>query len=132
MNLREQAEADLAVTLEDIKGFGLPVILIDPDGNIIDKSANEPTEELTGQILYDTVVVRPETGLETVIPDPVVTLRRSSLSRVPGAGEKWMCIIPKDPSTTAPKVLHLVSRAPQDGRSIGFIRLYLTKITKTQ
>lgn len=132
MNLRVQAEEDLAETLEDPDGFGLPVVLIAPDGTIIDKSANDPTEDLTGQILYDTVVTNPETGLDMIAHNPVVTLRRSSLSRVPAPGEKWGVRIPITPDPAAAKVLHMVERAPQDGGSIGFQRLYLTKAVETQ
>jgi hypothetical protein len=130
VNLRVQAEDDLYDTLEDPDGWGLPVVLIDPDGAIIDKSANNPTEDLTGQILYDTTVVNPETGLDMIVHKPVVTLRRSSLSRIPVAGEKWMVKIPEIPDPTATKVLHKVERAPEDGKAIGFIRLYLTRATE--
>ena len=132
MNLRVQAEEDLADTLEDPDGFGLPIVLIAPDGTIIDKSANDPDEDLTGQILYDTVVTNPETGLDMIAHNPVVTLRRSSLSRVPAAGEKWGVRIPITPDPAAATVLHMVERAPQDGGSIGFLRLYLTKAVETQ
>ena len=130
MNLRVQVEADLEQTLEDPGGWGLPVVLIDPDGTIIDKSLNNPTEDLTGQILYDTTVVNPESGLDMIVHKPVITLRRSSLSRVPVAGEKWMVRIPETPDPSAAKILHRVERAPEDGKSIGFIRLYLTRATE--
>ena len=126
MNLRVQAEQDLHDTLEDSAGWGLPVVLIDPDGNRIDKSANNPEEDLSGQILYDTTVVNPETGLDMIVHKPVITLRRSSLSRIPAAGEKWMAEIPEIPDPTAAKVLHRVERAPEEGKAIGFIRLYLS------
>lgn len=127
MNLREQIETDLADTLEDPDGYGLPVVLIDPDGNIYDKSANDETQDLSGQILYDTTRADPDTGLDIIIHQPVVTLRRSSLSRVPVAGEKWMVRIPETPDPSAVKTTHGIERAPEDGKSIGFIRLYLTK-----
>jgi len=118
MNLREQAEADLAATLEDPGDWGLPVILISPDGEI---------QELYGQIVYDTRRFDPEIGMDVVVHQPVVTLRRSSLIRVPAAGEKWAVRIPELPSSTAAKITHAIERAPEGGKSIGFIRLYLTK-----
>jgi len=128
MNLREQAESDLFDTLEDQEtGFGLPVVLIAPDGTKQDKSANDPTLDLSGQILYDTLVVDPQSGLEMVIHKPVISLRRSSLDQIPVAGEGWGVMIPETPDRTATKVLHTIERAPEDGKSIGFIRLYLTR-----
>lgn len=119
MNLRVQIEEDLALTLESPDDYGLPVKLIDPDGGI---------QELNGQVLYDTKVIDPETGLPVIVHQPVVTLRRSSLTRVPRAGEKWAVSIPEVPGPDADKVLHTVERAPEDGGSIGFIRLYLMRV----
>jgi hypothetical protein len=66
MNLRAQAEADLAVTLEDgASGFGMPVILIAPDGTIIDKKTGT-TDTLMGQILYDSTETT-EVGIPTIV-----------------------------------------------------------------
>ena len=127
MNLRVKVEEDLGKTLEDPTGFGLPVVLIDPDGNRQEKSANNPSQDLSGQILYDTRVVDPETGLQMIVHKPVVTLRRSSLNRIPVAGERWGVEIPETPDPTATKILHVVEQAPEDGKAIGFIRLYLTR-----
>jgi hypothetical protein len=118
VNLREQVEADLAASLENPDDFGLPVVLISPDGEV---------QELYGQIVYDTKRFDPETGMDIVIHQPVVTLRRSSLARVPQAREKWAVRIPELPSLTAAKTTHAIERAPEGGKSIGFIRLYLTK-----
>jgi len=127
VSIRVQAEADLAVPLEDPDGFGLPVILIAPDGTRYDTSANDPTQDLSGQILYDTTVTEPETGLDIIVHKPVVTLRRSSLARVPAPGETWAVEIPEIPDPAATKTLHTVERATEEGKAIGFIRLYLTK-----
>ena len=116
VNLRERIEQDLEHTLEG--AFGLPVTLIDPDGN---------TETLTGQVLYDTVVEDPATGARVVINEPVVSLRRTSLSRIPAGGENWAIKIPTTPSTTDDTTTFVLdpSKAPEGGASIGFIRLYL-------
>ena len=126
MNLRERAERDLARTLEG--EFNLPVELVDPDGNEITASLNDDLG-LRGQIIYDTVKLNPDTGEEIVINNPVVSLRRSSLARVPEPGEKWLVRIPIEPSTTAAKQSFIKSptRPPEGGRSLGFIRLYLQK-----
>lgn len=128
VNLREKAEQDLGKTLEG--EFFLPVVLTDPDG--VQHDTNQNTgDPLGGQILYDIVRENPDsiTGERLVINKPVVTLRRSSLARVPLAGEKWLVRIPVDPSTTATLADFMIdqSRPPEGGRSIGFIRLYLMR-----
>lgn len=123
-NLRETIEAGLAMTLEDPSGFGLPVILVAPDG--------AEYGPYYGQILYSTKRIDPMTGIETVVKDPIVTLRRSSLARIPLASEKnqWVIRIPVTPSVSADKVSFGLGRPVEDGGSIGFIRLYLTKLAQ--
>lgn len=130
-DLRELIEGDLKETLEG--DFGLPVILIAPDGTIQDKSANDPTEDLMGQILYDSLIHDPNTGLDIVVHKPVVSLRRSSLTTVPDAtpGQNWAVRIPLEPSVSAPKVTFRIGRVTEGGDSIGFVRLYLERIEQT-
>ena len=128
MNLREQIELDLAETLEDPGGFGLPAILIDPDG-----VEHGP---YYGQILYDTRVVEDAIGglsADIVIRPPIVTLRRSSLARIPLASEKnrWAVKIPITPSLTADKKTFVLGHPSEDGASIGFIRLYLAEVVQS-
>lgn len=120
MNLRELAEKDLGRTLEG--EWSLPVNLVDPDGVRYDG--------LLGQVLFDIVRVNPETGEEVTVQTPAVILRRSSLARVPAAGENWIVEIPNAPSVSAPKIQHVLShtRPPEGGASIGFIRLYLQAV----
>jgi hypothetical protein len=127
-NLREQIETDLSFTLENNEDFGLPVILYGPDGKQ-DKSANDPTADLMGQINYDTILVNPDTGEEIRVNNPNVSLRRSSLDRVPVAGETWAVAIPTTPSLTGDVSYFVIdaTRAPGGGASIGFIVLYLRK-----
>lgn len=127
MSLRELVEQDLAQSLEDQNEWGLPVVLVAPDGVVYDTSVNDPTKALSGQVLYDTLVDNPETGGEMIVHKPVVTLRRSSLARVPAAGETWMVKIPTTPSTTASLETFFLDYPSEEGGSIGFIRLYLTK-----
>lgn len=115
MNLRYQAEADLAETLEG--DWGLPVMIISADGFI---------QSLDGQILYDTTGVNPETGMPVIVHKPVVTIRRSSMTRVPAAGEKWAVRIPVDPTEGARLDTFLLAR-PLDCSSLGIVKLYLTK-----
>jgi hypothetical protein len=122
VSLREEIEADLAETLEDPEDFGLPVTLVDDLGD---------SQDYYGQILYDTLAENPETGAEIIIHKPVVTLRRSSLVRVPLPGENWVVKIPLTPSLTAPKVDFAIERPTEEGGAIGFIRLYLMRIEQS-
>lgn len=130
MNLREQVETDLAETLEG--DFGLPVELITPDAVIINTRQSDGAS-LRGQVLYNSKDVDVETGLPVVVNNPVVTLRRSSLSRIPAAGEKWIVRIPKDPSLTDTLIDFAIdpSRPPEGGQSMGFIKLYLRAVQQT-
>ena len=123
MNLRERTEQDLAYSLEG--DWALPVTLISPDG--------ETQADIGGQVLYDTVRVNPDTGEDMVVNKPVVSLRRSSLDRVPVEGEKWIVKIPLDPRTDAALADFMLdpTRPPEGGRSIGFIRLYLRKVIQS-
>jgi hypothetical protein len=123
--LRETIEADLLETLES--EYGLPFELIDPDGVTYTKSANDATADLVGQILFDTIVEDPETGQQIVVHNPVVSVRRTSLTRVPQNGEKWIVKIPTVPNYTAAKTAFMFERAIEDGGSIGFIQLYLVR-----
>ena len=123
MNLRLKAENDLAFSLEGL--WALPVVLVDPDGNEQTKSANDPTKDLSGQVLYDHKELDSETGMEIIVNTPVVTLRLSSLDRVPKYGETWKMKFALVPDPKAPKqTFILIGRPPQGGASIGFIRLY--------
>ena len=126
LNLREQAEEDLGFTLEG--EFGNLVELIAPSGQIINTNVLDGSP-LKGQILYDTVRENPDTGATIISNEPIVVLKRTSLSQVPKAGEGWAVRIPTDPSTSAPMENFKISpdRPPEGGRSLGFIRLYLQR-----
>jgi hypothetical protein len=123
--LRAQIESDLADCIEG--EFGVPVSLTDPNGVVYDTNANNTTLPLLARVLYDQ---RKETvnksGDPVIVYETVVTLRRSSLARVPAAGERWKVSIPKDSTVGAPYSTFLVTlgRANESGRSIGYISLY--------
>lgn len=123
MGLRERVERDLAVTLEG--KWSLPVNLMSPDG--------VRTDGLRGQVLYDTVRLNPETGEDVVTDMPVITLRRSSLVRIPQPGENWFIEVPETPSEEATMIPYMMSsvRPPEGGRSIGFIRIYLQEVEQS-
>lgn len=125
-NLREQIEQDLGESLEG--EWGLPVVLIDPDGVKYNTSANDPTKSLVGQVMYGKKEFNPDTGQEIYINTPIITLRISSLSRVPENGETWSVQIPTSPSTSAPLVLFIFKGRPlEGGASLGFLRIYPQK-----
>jgi len=126
INLRRRVERDLSFSLEG--AWGLPVILIAPDGETIDTSENSGTQ-LKGQVLFDTIQVNPDTGDDMVVGNPIVTLRRSSLSRIPQPGENWIVKIPPEANSENPTEDYVLTstRAPEGGKSIGIIRLYLRK-----
>lgn len=128
MGLRQAVESDLALTLEG-DDWGLPIRLLAPDGSIIDKKKGTDLP-IMGQILYDTLIQNPDTGGEMLTRKTCFVLRRSSLERVPLPGEHWSIEYPDPPHpdedgnyTFVKKILDGI-KAPEDGKSIGFIRLY--------
>jgi len=93
MGLREMAEKDLAVILEDaVFGFGWPVTLTDPSG------ASKP---LTGYSNDISLVIDPDTGqavigenisavlrISSIFADPAMTLPKG----IADSGSKpWLC-----------------------------------------
>jgi hypothetical protein len=122
-NLRERAESLLGLTLEG--PFGLPVELTDPDGVIYTETNDGRT--LKGQVLGHRTTINPDTGVELVLVNPILVLRRSSLTRIPEDGEYWHIRMPLDPSETATKHDFMLdpSKSIEGGRSLGEIRLYL-------
>lgn len=127
-NLRVVAERDMRVL--DQKDWYMPIILIAPDGEIIDKDKIDPTQGLRAvQILYDYKRVDPRTGGEMTVNQPVVVIARKSLTRIPLPGEKWVIKMPEDPDPDGALIdfVFTATRAPEGGRSVGFIRLYPTR-----
>lgn len=122
MNLRAQAEADLSTSLEDPALFGQAIDLISPDGEL---------QTVYGQVLYDSTVTD-EMGIQTIVHKPVVTVRRSSLTRVPLPTDRprWGCRIPETPRVGSDKVTFIVENPHEGGGSIGFMRFYLTRATQ--
>ena len=131
VHLRETIEADLEVTLES--DFGLPVVLIDPVGNK-QTTKKDSTDPLVGKIIYDSREENADTGMEVIVHKPVVTLRRSSLDRIPLPEEPWIVKIPTVPQyiTDETQMTSFSLEMPtEDGGSIGFIRLYLMELVQS-
>jgi len=127
-NLRTVIEKDLYESLES--EWKLPVELTSPDGVAQIYSKNDPTELLGGQILYFTERESPITGEMAIVNQPVVSLRISSLDRVPANGEKWLIKMPISPVADAEKITFVFTptRSKEHGTDIGFIRIYPQKI----
>jgi hypothetical protein len=118
-------ESDLGDTIEG--EFGVPVTLLDPDGQTITTTVDG--RPLVGKVRWSQPEVNPETGVAVAVENPVVTLRRSSLPRVPATGENWGIIIPSGPrSGDEPEHFVLDSAyAVEGGRTLGKVRLPLVK-----
>jgi hypothetical protein len=125
INVRALAEQDLAQVLEG--EFSVPCVLITPEGEKIDTDTDG--NPLRCRALWSQVRTNSAGGSYTV-PDPLVELRRSSLSRVPEEGENWAVIIPSGPEAGAPLetfLLDPLSRPLGGGRNLGAIKLPLIK-----
>jgi hypothetical protein len=116
-------ESDLGDTIEG--EFGVPVTLITPDGETVTKTVDG--RPLLGKVRWSQPEVNPETGVAVAVDNPVVTLRRSSLSRVPATGENWFVIIPNGPRPDAVPAQFVLddSYAVEGGRTLGKVRLPL-------
>lgn len=126
VNLRQLAEKDLKTTLEN--EWKIPVILLGPDGFEQSKSKNDPEKDLGGRVMYDTVEIDVDTGLPMYSNEPVVSLRVSSLNRIPQNGEKWQVRMPISPLEGAPFEDFFLDKPIRGSKSLGFISLHLTRI----
>ncbi|GHU93294.1 hypothetical protein FACS189479_04450 [Spirochaetia bacterium] len=125
LNLRALAEADLSTTL--CGEFKIPVQMIDPEGNRYDTGLDG--KAIGGMVHWSRTSVNPENGLEVVMDEPIVYLRRSVLPRIPVSGEKWMVKIPVDPTEYAEWEWYALDdqAATREGQSLGLIKLPLVK-----
>jgi hypothetical protein len=131
-NLRAQIESDLHESLEG--EWKMPVELTSPDGQVQRYSLNNSSQLLGGQVLYYSRREDPETGESIIINEPVVTLRISSLIRVPRAGENWYIKMPISPIEGALKerFVFTPTRSPEHGTDIGFIRIYPQRVEESE
>lgn len=115
------------------RDWGQPIKLTDPDG------IRYETDNVTGdtlkaaQILYDYRKIDPNTGEEITVHEPIVTISKKSLARVPEPGERWyieMQVAPDEDSALESRVISEI-RAPEGGGSLGFIRLYPGKVKQS-
>lgn len=126
MNLRARVTEDMKRL--NLRDWGGVVEFTSPDG-IKYTTDNETGETLKAvQILYDYRRLNPETGEWLTVNEPVVVMARTSLARIPEAGERWHLRVQLDPlSEDLTDFVLSSTRAPEGGRSVGFIRFYPTK-----
>jgi len=122
-SLRETAEQDLYDCIES--ELGTVIELTSPDGATQKYSANNPTELLRGSIRMYSRGENPETGEPIVVDKPSVTLRTSSLTRVPAPNEKWFIRFATSPVHGAPmkQFLFSIDRAYEKGTDLGIIKI---------
>jgi hypothetical protein len=123
INVRSLAEKDLKHTIE--AEFSMPVVLISPAGERVDRTVDG--RPLAGRVLYSQKEINPESGVPITVLAPVVTLRESSLSRVPKSGEVWGVVIPESPRHNAPLKQYVTDAAGvvETGHGLGVINLPL-------
>lgn len=133
-NLRVLAKKDNRdLNLAD---WSLPVKLVGPDGTVYDTDAKSGEALQAIQILYDYREFNPSTGVDMLINEPIVVMNRTSLSVIPESGENWYFRFPIDPDPTIPEAqwgqfVLSPTRAPEGGRSVGFIRFYVRKAVQS-
>jgi len=130
-NLRLTCEQDLHDTLEG--EWKVEIELTGPDGITQYYSKNNPTEKLGGQVLYFTKEEDPATGEMIIVNKPCLTLRVSSLDRIPEDGEKWFIKMPIRPTAGAEQVSFVFTptKSIENGTDIGFMRIYPQRIDNT-
>jgi hypothetical protein len=114
-NLRAISEAALATTLEGL--WSAQVTLIGPLG---------AKQVVRGQVVHDTVKRDPATGAVIEVVKSAVSLRRSSLSPVPGDGENWAFFVPRDATDDSGTETMYMESAPVGGRTLGIIVFHLS------
>ena len=122
-------ERDLGSLLEG--DFATPIELIAPDLATYSTSANDPQLPLMACLGHGSMSVsassRAADDLGTIVTEStVVTLRRSSLTRVPKTGEAWLVRIAVQPTANAPAETFVLG-GPVEESVLGIIRLTLTK-----
>jgi hypothetical protein len=128
MNLRGMVERDLGVTIEG--DYGVPVVMTAPDGTIY--SASTAATPIMGRLVYDHAEMTPN-GETVIVHNPCLTLRTSTLPRVPKTDEHWMFKVPLNMADQTKLALFFLDAGhpPENGASIGFTRFYLTSAVQS-
>lgn len=116
-NVRDAIADDLSEILED--EFGQPITLISPSG---------VTYNVIGWTLL-TSVTQDEFGETNFTNKPQVILRIRSLSVVPKSNENWVVKFADIAEQTVNT--YMLEKAVMHGRSLGYIKLFLTKAVQS-
>lgn len=129
MSLRATVSEDMK-TLNQ-KDWGFLVELVAGDTGITYKTDAETGEPLKSvQTLRDTERVIPDDGEDQTIDGPVVVMALSSLERIPQPGETWWLRAQYEPGGALVSKMISGIKAPEDGKSVGFIRLYAGEVSQ--
>lgn len=81
---------------------------------------------LRAMVLYDKIVIDPESGEEIVIKETSVTLSKYRLNQPINAGDKIYIEYPKSPDDQTVKLYEIMDgdKAPIENGSIGYITIY--------
>lgn len=131
-NLLKESERCLGETLEG--AFSLPVRLIDPSGVTHIYAKNSTTRLIRGQVVLDTLKRSDQVDTEyfgdIFVQTPSVTLRRSSLPRVPANGEFWVVQIPQSLDDNPEYESYMLESPKTDINFLGIITLYLKQLSQ--
>lgn len=129
MNLRQRASEDMK--RQNIKDWGLLIKLRSSDGTLYDTDAETGEPLKTVMTLWDTSRTVPDDGEDQTIETPNVSMALSSLERVPQPGETWVSFVQFEPDGDLVTKEISEIRAPEGGRSVGFIRLYFQELSQS-
>jgi len=127
MGLRSLSRSDSRVL--NNKDWGMLIELTAPDGTVYNTDSITGDPLVSMMTLNDAVRLDPDTGETIVVGEPIISIHRDSLVRVPAPGEKWFIKLQLNPdSDTMTSFMLSPTRSPEGGASLGFIRLYLQKV----
>jgi hypothetical protein len=115
--------------IEDISQFGIPVILISPDGIRQEFSVEDSTRVLAGRVTTSSFQTDIN-GNQIIGTDPKVILTLKSLVRIPKGDENWIVRIPLSPNSEV-FTDHVLERCPLVAESFGTVTLYCTRIEQS-
>jgi hypothetical protein len=126
-NLRAAVESDLH---ESVEGeFSSRVIITYPDdGYTQEYSVTNPDEYLRGTFRKFTLDLNPETGETVQVNIPNLVLRIKSLYAEIEAGKNYFLKVQDPISEEWESYIQSPTKAPVNGKDIGFVRLYMQRI----
>jgi hypothetical protein len=115
LNMRLLTEQDLGLIMSD---WGVSITLYSPDG---------VEDQVRGLVFSDSSEFNPDTGQAVIAFRPHVVLRKSTMVRVPKAGESWIVKAPISPGGDDEDFMLDPTYPPEGGDSAGYIKLFLRR-----